>query len=64
MRRARSDIILDRIIIPGGSEYDIIKAFDHGTRFGKSLENLSAEYVLVSTAKSSKRNNGIRDGYV
>ena len=45
--------------------YDVIQAAHHGTRFGKSLENLSTRYLLVSRSQQDFSNiQPIHNGYL
>lgn len=42
------EAVLNSIHIPGKREYTMIKAAHHGTRFGKSLNDLSTEFLVIS----------------
>ncbi|MFC1487446.1 hypothetical protein ACFLRN_07170 [Thermoproteota archaeon] len=44
----KNSILNNIIITKNNFEYDFVKASHHGTRFGRSLKNISTEFVLVS----------------
>jgi len=60
-----NDSILDCITIPGKRNYSLIKAAHHGTAFGRSLKDMSTEFVLISQSKKEFPTiRNIHDGYV
>lgn len=56
--------ILDKITIPGTSEYDVIKAAHHGTRFGNALEGMTTDLLLISRSEKHSKIKRIHDGYL
>ena len=55
--------ILDKIIVPGTKQYDCIKAAHHGTEFGRALEGMSTEFLLVSRNERYGGIKKIHEGY-
>lgn len=61
-----TDPLLNRINVgPAGASYDCIKASHHGTRFGRALEGLKTDFLLVSrNSRESPRLKTMHRGYL
>ena len=59
------DAVLNEIKIPGKRHYNCLKASHHGTHFGKALQNISTEFLLISRSQREfPAINRIHKGYV
>lgn len=59
-----SSSILNRISIPGAKRYDCVKTAHHGTEFGRALDGMSVDFLLVSRNLKQKEVKKINDGYI